>query len=133
MQKQKVMVDAGIERAEEERGVAILLTGNGKGKTTAALGTAVRHAGYGRKVLIIQFIKGTWHYGELDALAKIPCPTLVVRGAASDFLSPEIADKMVDEVLPSGQLAIVPQAGHSVMSDNPEGFCRVVTDFAVSE
>ena len=70
---------------------------------------------------------------QWDALGKIPCPTLVVRGAASDFLSPEIADKMVDEVLPNGQLALVAQAGHSVMSDNPEGFCQVVTDFAVSE
>ncbi len=70
---------------------------------------------------------------QWGALAKIPCPTLVVRGAASDFLSPEIADKMVDEVIPNAQLAVVPQAGHSVMTDNPEGFCQVVTDFAVSE
>ena len=69
---------------------------------------------------------------QWDALAKIPCPTLLVRGAASDFLSPEIADRMVDDVLQQGQLAVVPQAGHSVMSDNPEGFCKVVTDFAVS-
>jgi pimeloyl-ACP methyl ester carboxylesterase len=70
---------------------------------------------------------------QWDALAKIPCPTLLVRGAASDFLSPEIADKMVEEVIPNAQLAVVPQAGHSVMTDNPEGFCQVVTDFAVSE
>ena len=64
---------------------------------------------------------------------KITCPALVVRGAASDFLSPDIADRMVDEVLPKGRLAIVPQAGHSVMSDNPDGFCQAVLDFAVSE
>jgi pimeloyl-ACP methyl ester carboxylesterase len=70
---------------------------------------------------------------QWDALAKIPCPTLLVRGAASDFLSPEIADKMVEEVIPNAQLAVVPQAGHSVMTDNPEGFCQAVTDFAVSE
>ena len=69
---------------------------------------------------------------QWEALAKIPCPTLVVRGAASDFLSPEIADKMVEEVIPNAQLAVVPQAGHSVMTDNPEGFCHVVTDFAVA-
>ena len=56
-----------------------------------------------------------------DALARIPCPTLVVRGAASDILSPEIADRMVDDVLANGRLAVVPRAAHSVMTDNPAG------------
>jgi pimeloyl-ACP methyl ester carboxylesterase len=68
-----------------------------------------------------------------DALAKIPCPTLVVRGAASDVMSPEVADKMVDDVLPRGTLAIVPQAAHSVMTDNPDGFNRAVCAFVLGE
>jgi pimeloyl-ACP methyl ester carboxylesterase len=63
------------------------------------------------------FIQQQW-----DALAKVPCATLVVRGAASDILSPEVADKMVNDVLQNGRLAIVPQAAHSVMTDNPQGF-----------
>jgi len=67
------------------------------------------------------------------ALARISCPTLVVRGAASDVLSPDIADKMVDETLARGRLAIVPQAGHSVMTDNPDGFREAVTDFILSD
>ncbi len=67
------------------------------------------------------------------ALARISCPTLVVRGAASDVLSPDTADKMVDENLPKGRLAIVPQAGHSVMTDNPDGFREAVTDFILSD
>src|SRR5512143_3864557 len=48
----------------------IVNTGNGKGKTTSALGVVLRASGYGHKVLIVQFIKGSWHYGEMDALAR---------------------------------------------------------------
>ncbi len=66
-----------------------------------------------------------------DALAKLPCPTLVVRGAASDILSPEIADRMVDEVLQNGRLAVVPQAAHSVATDNPKGFEEAVGAFVL--
>jgi pimeloyl-ACP methyl ester carboxylesterase len=70
---------------------------------------------------------------QWDALAKIPCPTLVVRGAASDILSPDTADKMVDEVLPNGRLAVVGRAGHSVMTDNPEGFAEVLSSFLLED
>lgn len=64
----------------DRRGLILVNTGDGKGKTTAALGTALRAVGYGQQVLIIQFIKGTWHYGELDALARLPEITLVRAG-----------------------------------------------------
>jgi pimeloyl-ACP methyl ester carboxylesterase len=66
---------------------------------------------------------------QWEALAVIPCPTLVVRGAASDILSADIADRMADEVLQGGRLAVVPRAGHSVMTDNPEGFREAVCEF----
>ena len=64
-------------------------------------------------------------------LARIPCPTLVVRGAASDLLAPETADRMQEE-LPNGQLAIIERAGHSVMTDNPDAFREAVTNFVLA-
>ena len=54
-----------------ENGLIIVNTGNGKGKTTAALGLALRAAGHGMKVLMLQFIKGSWHTGELDAAKRL--------------------------------------------------------------
>ncbi len=68
-----------------------------------------------------------------NALEVLRCPVLVVRGAASDILDPDVADRMVDEVLHDGKLEVVPQAGHSVMLDNPEAFERALTSFALTD
>ncbi|MBW2272884.1 MAG: alpha/beta hydrolase [Deltaproteobacteria bacterium] len=65
------------------------------------------------------------------ALEDVACPTLLVRGAASDILAADVADRMVEEVLSKGRLAVVPQAGHSVMTDNPDGFRQAVCEFVL--
>ena len=64
MQKQKEKVDAHISQANTERGVMILLTGNGKGKSSSAFGMVLRAMGYGHKVGVVQFIKGQQLSGE---------------------------------------------------------------------
>jgi cob(I)alamin adenosyltransferase len=74
---------------DSRRGLILINTGPGKGKTTAALGTAFRAAGNGMRVLVLQFIKGSWHYGELDAaeaLAAADGFTYVIRQMGRGFV-----------------------------------------------
>jgi len=52
-------------------GLTIVYTGKGKGKTTAALGIALRATGYKKKICMIQFIKGSWHYGEMESSKRL--------------------------------------------------------------
>lgn len=73
MQKQKANVDAGIEAASLERGVALLLTGDGKGKSSSAFGIVMRALGYGQKVAVVQFIKGQQLSGE-EIYLRDHCP-----------------------------------------------------------
>ncbi|WP_105103324.1 cob(I)yrinic acid a,c-diamide adenosyltransferase [Microbulbifer pacificus] len=71
MQARKEIVDAGVAKALEERGIVIVYTGDGKGKTTAAVGTVTRALGYGYKVVVGQFIKGVWECGEKNLLSQL--------------------------------------------------------------
>ena len=68
MSQRKKIQEKRLEKRNKEKGLIIVLTGNGKGKTTSALGTVLRTLGYGHKVSIIQFIKGGWNPGEFKAL-----------------------------------------------------------------
>ena len=64
MQKRKDIQSKRLQIRETKKGLLIVFTGNGKGKTTASLGIALRTIGHGYKVAIIQFIKGAWTTGE---------------------------------------------------------------------
>ena len=68
-----------------KNGLIIVFTGNGKGKTTAAMGQALRAVGQGMKVLMLQFIKGTWDYGELVSIKKLN-PDFVIRPLGKGFI-----------------------------------------------
>jgi len=75
----------------ERQGLIIVHTGNGKGKTTAALGMGLRAWGQGFKVLVIQFIKGHWKYGELQAAEKMG-PDFVIRQMGEGFVKDSTGD-----------------------------------------
>ncbi len=70
MQKLKAHVDEKVAAAQEQRGLLLVFTGNGKGKTTAAWGTVTRALGYGYRVGVVQFIKGLWECGERERLIE---------------------------------------------------------------
>src|SRR6266404_4017426 len=93
------------------RGLIIVNTGPGKGKTTAAMGTAVRAVGQGMRVLMLQFLKGSWHYGELDAV-KAFGDKFVMKQMGRGFVKvgaekPDPEDvRMVEEAWREGEQAI---------------------------
>ncbi len=70
-QKVKEQVDARVAAAQEEKGLLLVITGNGKGKSTSGFGTITRAVGHGLKCSVAQFIKGTWDNGERNLLEKL--------------------------------------------------------------
>ncbi len=80
MEKLKAEQDAEVRSKTIKRGVLIVNTGDGKGKSTAGFGVALRAAGHGQRVGIVQFIKGTWKTGEQAAFARFPEIDHVVAG-----------------------------------------------------
>ncbi|EMF8900767.1 cob(I)yrinic acid a,c-diamide adenosyltransferase [Vibrio parahaemolyticus] len=70
-QKVKEQVDAKIAASQEEKGLLLIITGNGKGKSTSGFGTIARAVGHGLKCSVAQFIKGTWDNGERNLLEKL--------------------------------------------------------------
>ena len=84
MEKLKEKVDAHIADADEERGVMILLTGNGKGKSSSAFGMVMRSLGYDYKVGVVQFIKGQQLSGE-EIYLREKCPEVTFYQMGTGF------------------------------------------------
>jgi cob(I)alamin adenosyltransferase len=84
MQKQKQQVDAAIGQADGERGILLLLTGDGKGKSSSAFGMVMRALGYGQKVAVVQFIKGEQLSGE-ELWLRQHCPDVALYQMGTGF------------------------------------------------
>ena len=117
MQKLKETIDASIESASLERGVFILLTGNGKGKTSSAFGMVMRALGYGHKVAVVQFIKGEQLSGE-EIYLRDHCPqvkfyqmgtgfTWDTQDRSADIAAAEKSWAVAEQVLADDQYDLV--------------------------
>jgi cob(I)alamin adenosyltransferase len=84
------------KKLDIRHGLTVVYTGNGKGKTTAALGTVIRAVGYGLRAFMLQFVKGSWHYGELDG-AKLLAPYFTIEPMGKGFY------KILDDKLPEAE------------------------------
>jgi cob(I)alamin adenosyltransferase len=104
-----------------KKGLIIINTGNGKGKTTAALGTAFRALGHNFKVCMVQFIKGSWKYGELEAAKKFENFTLLPMGKGFVNFGAKEPDpedvKLAESTLKKGKEAILSENYHLVILD----------------
>ena len=101
-----------MESTESRRGLVLINTGPGKGKSTAAMGTALRAVGNGMRVLMLQFLKGSWHYGELDAVEAFG-GNFVMKQMGRGFVKIGGAEtdpediKMVEDAWDEARLAIL--------------------------
>lgn len=78
-QKLKEKVDARIAAAKDDKGLLLVITGNGKGKSTSGFGVVTRSVGHGLKAAVCQFIKGTWDCGERNLLEQHGVPFYVMK------------------------------------------------------
>ena len=100
MQKRKDIQSKRLRERNTKKGLLIVFTGNGKGKTTASLGMALRTIGHGQKVAIIQFIKGGWTTGEEKALKNLS--SNISWHTLGEGFTWETQDRVRDEELVKG-------------------------------
>jgi cob(I)alamin adenosyltransferase len=114
--KIKANVDQRVAQATEERGVLVVITGNGKGKSTSGFGTVLRAVGHGQKAGIVQFIKGSkWECGEMNILKQFPIVhhgmgtgfTWETQSTETDIAAAKVAWQKSKEMLSDESLNIV--------------------------
>lgn len=93
MQRKKEYVDDRIAAATEDKGLLLVLTGNGKGKSSSAFGMLARSVGHGLRCAVVQFIKGTWECGEQLLFAEDPLVEFHVMGTGFTW---ETQDRQTD-------------------------------------
>jgi len=89
----------------DDTGLVIVYTGKGKGKTTAALGMVLRALGHGLKVVMIQFIKGSWHYGELTSSSRLQ-PDFELVAAGKGFVGIMDDNKPIEDHVKAAREAL---------------------------
>lgn len=98
-----------------KNGLVIVFTGNGKGKTTAAMGQALRAVGQGLRVLMLQFIKGTWKYGELESIKRL-APDFIIQPLGKGFVRAN--SKLDKREAQENVMQSWEQARNEILSDN---------------
>lgn len=93
MQRKKEHVDGRIAAATEDRGLLLILTGNGKGKSSSAFGMLARSVGHGLRCAVVQFIKGTWECGERLLFEDNPLVEFHIMGTGFTW---ETQDRQTD-------------------------------------
>ena len=116
MQRHKEVVDAAIARATEDRGIILVLTGNGKGKSSSGFGMVARSLGHGFKVGVVQFIKGSFSTGEEAFFRRFPEVEYHVMGTGftwetqdkdKDIAAAEAAWTQAEALLSDPDIALV--------------------------
>ena len=116
MQRHKEVVDAGIARATEDRGIILVLTGNGKGKSSSGFGMVARALGHGFKVAVVQFIKGSFSTGEEAFFRRFPEVEYHVMGTGftwetqdkdKDIAAAEVTWTQTEALLSDPDIALV--------------------------
>ncbi len=110
MQGIKDKVEQRIDKAKEERGLLIVITGNGKGKSTSGFGTVARAVGHGLNAAVVQFIKGTWACGERSLLEN--------AGVSFDVMATGFTWNTQDKALDIAAAQQVWQRSKALLKDN---------------
>ena len=118
MQRKKEHIDSHIAAANKEQGILIVLTGNGKGKSTSGFGTVLRCVGHGLNAGVAQFIKGKWDCGERNVLEELGVPFHVMgTGFTWDTQNKELDTQAAQKGMDRNQKDAGRSSTHLVLLD----------------